>query len=158
MARSRDIGVEKEFISPESEYKGVGHFASVPDPNRIQAAPEQPVCVTQSGTINKPVDMSEVEIRVKSAQEQAQSQQRVFASIPKSSEAVVLGDGKIAGTARGLVRGIVADVKRFRVQADRRIIQNGMACVLHAGKVVDERQYNLDQLRLQGVQLVEVEG
>jgi len=45
-------------------------------------------------------------------------------------------------------------IQRFRVQRERRIMHHGSMTVLREGKVLDELNYNIQELRNQGVELV----
>ncbi len=47
-------------------------------------------------------------------------------------------------------------VRRYLVEAEKNISHNGIRSILRAGKEIDESNYNIEQLRKQGVKLTEI--
>lgn len=60
-----------------------------------------------------------------------------------------------SAVAREATPEVEVEVRRYRVMQTARFMVRGNLTLLRAGKVVDERQYDIDALLSQGAQLVE---
>lgn len=47
----------------------------------------------------------------------------------------------------------VPEVRRYRVMNSGRVMNNGFIVTIHAGKIVDDSNYNIEALRRQGLDL-----